>query len=59
MVEQHIHNPTNELEQNAEQLKIKRLYTERLNERNILNGKDLELATNRLLNQYLKNNIIR
>lgn len=43
-----------ELEHEIEQLKIERLYHERLNEKTLLNGKALEDATNSLLDQYLQ-----
>lgn len=47
-------NKIKELEQEIEQLKIERLYHERLNEKTLLNGKALEDATNALLDQYLQ-----
>lgn len=47
------------LEQEVEQLKIERLYSERLQEKNLLNGADLEDATNALLDQYLQNGEIK
>lgn len=47
------------LEQEVEQLKIERLYSERLQETNRLNGAALEDATNALLDQYLQNGEIK
>ena len=47
-------NKIKELEHEIEQLKIERLYHERLNEKTLLNGKALEDATNALLDQYLQ-----
>lgn len=47
------------LEQEVEQLKIERLYSERLQEKLLLNGTALENATNALLDQYLENGEIK
>lgn len=47
------------LEQEVEQLKIERLYSERLQEKQLLNGVALEDATNALLDQYLQNGEIK
>lgn len=47
------------LEQEVEQLKIERLYSERLQEKQLLNGAALEDAANALLDQYLQNGEIK
>lgn len=47
------------LEQQVEHLKIERLYSERLREKQLLNGVALEDATNALLDQYLQNGEIK
>ena len=47
------------LEQEIEQLKIERLYSKRLKEKQLLNGAALEDATNALLDQYLQNGEIK
>lgn len=47
------------LEQEVEQLKIERLYSQRLQEKQLLNGVALEDATNALLDQYLQNGEIK
>lgn len=52
-------NKIKELEQEVEQLKIQNLYSERLQEKNLLNGTALENATNALLDQYLQNGDIK
>ena len=48
-----------ELEQEVEQLKIERLYSNRFQEKNLLNGAALEDATNALLDQYRQNGEIK
>lgn len=52
-------NKIKELEQEVEQLKIERLYRNRLQEKDLLNGTALEDATNALLDQYLQNGEIK
>lgn len=52
-------NKIKELEQEVEQLKIERLYSNRLQEKKLLNGAALEDATNALLDQYLQNGEIK
>lgn len=47
------------LEQEIEQLKIERLYSERLQDTNRLNGAALEDATNALLDKFLQNGDIK
>ena len=47
------------LEQEVEQLKIERLYSERLKEKQLLSGAALEDAAHSLLDQYLQNGEIK
>lgn len=48
-----------QLEQEVEQLKVERLYHERLSEKHVRSGADLERETNALLDQYLQNGDVK